>query len=409
MKTVGRLRYTRAATDRKTSFLKKISAKLLVAGLLGAAMTPAYGGAEFKLGDDAGLTAGIGLRVSYSHRERGAPNGIDDGNDFSVENARLFFGGYYGKFIKGTFNTERQGGPAATGGDSIRVMDAIAQFEFMPEFNVWLGRMLPPSDRANLYGPFFGLPWSYPGVASNYPNLAVGRDNGAMVWGKPFGGKLVYSFGAFEGHNKMATLSGASDKLLYAGRLAFNIWDPEPAPAHYTGGWYGGAKDILTVALAGFTQKDGVGTAVSPGKLRIWNADALFEKKFAAGVPTLEFAYYKYNLGAVDCGSGEPGAAACPVGDNVGGQVDGKAWLIGAGWLFPQKLGWGQLQPFFRYQKYERNLSNTTNKTTDFGVNYIIKGPNAKVSAVYSKMEDSRLAAPFNDLWQFLVGVQLMY
>ena len=58
-------------------------------------------------------------------------------------------------------------------------MDAIAQFEFMPEFNVWLGRMLPPSDRANLYGPFYALPWSYPGVASNYPNLAVGRDNGA--------------------------------------------------------------------------------------------------------------------------------------------------------------------------------------------------------------------------------------
>jgi hypothetical protein len=389
--------------------LKRSVAGLLAASALGAAVPPVFGAAELKLSDDAAVTAGFGLRTSYTRRERGAPNGTSDSNDFAVENARLFFGGHYGKVIKATFNTERQGGPAATGGDSIRVMDAIAQFEFNDVFNVWLGRMLPPSDRANLYGPFFALPWAYPGVASNYPNLGVGRDNGAMVWGKPFAGKLVYSFGAFEGHNKVAGLSGQSDKLLYAGRLAFNIWDPEPAPAHYTGGWYGGSKDILTVALAGFSQKDGVGTAAAPGKLRVWSADALFEKKFGGGVPTLEFAYYKYNLGAVDCGSGEPGAPACFIGDNVGGQVDGKAWLFGGGWLFPQKLGWGQLQPFFRYQKYERSLSNTTSKATDFGVNYIIKGPNAKVSAFYSKMEDSRVAPPFNDLWQFVIGVQLMY
>ena len=251
--------------------MKKISAKLLVAGLLAAAMTPAYGGAEFKLGDDAGLTAGIGLRVSYSHRERGAPNGTDDANDFAVENARLFFGGHYGKVIKGTFNTERQGGPAATGGDSIRVMDAIAQFEFKPEFNVWLGRMLPPSDRANLYGPFFGLPWSYPGAASNYPNLAVGRDNGAMVWGKPLGGLAVWA-------------GQSATKLLYAGRLAFNIWDPGACAGPLHRRLVRRAKDILTVALAGFTQQDGVGTAASPGKLRIWNADCAVREESSAPV-----------------------------------------------------------------------------------------------------------------------------
>ena len=144
--------------------------------------------------------------------------------------------GHYGKVVKATFNTEHTGGAAAAGGDNVQVMDAIAQFEFMPEFNIWMGRMLPPSDRANLYGPLFALPWRYPGVASNYPNLAVGRDNGVMAWGKPFGGKLVYSLGLIEGHNKNAALSGGSDKLQYSGRLALNILDPEPAPAHYTGG-----------------------------------------------------------------------------------------------------------------------------------------------------------------------------
>jgi hypothetical protein len=355
------------------------------------------------------VTAGFGIRTSYTSLTRGAPNGIDRSHDFNLDNVRLYLGGHYGNVIKGTFNTERTGGPSVAGGDSVRVMDAITQFEFMPEFNFWLGRMLPPSDRANLYGPFFALPWSYPGVASNYPNLAVGRDNGAMVWGKPFNGKLVYSLGAYKGHNKMAGLSGQSDKLLYAGRLHFNILDPEPAPAYYLGGTYGGSKDILSVGIAGFTQDDGVGTAAAPGKLKIYSIDLLAEKKFGFGVPTLEGAYYKYDLGRVDCGSGEPGAAACPFGDNVGGQVDGKAYLAGFAWLIPGMVGWGQFQPYVRWQKFERTLSNTTNKALDLGVNYVIKGPNAKISVMYSKFNDSRMPIGAREMKQFLVGAQLQY
>jgi hypothetical protein len=136
----------------------------------------------------------------------------------------------------------------------------------------------------------------------------------------------------------------------------------------------------------------------------------LFEKKFGVVVPTLEGAYYKYKLGAVDCGTLEPGSVACgATGNNIGGQVDGKAYLFGAGLLFTQQVGWGQFQPFVRYQKYERALSNTTSKATDFGLNYIIKGPNAKVSAVYTKFEDSQKSPSADDQWQFLVGVQLIY
>jgi hypothetical protein len=270
--------------------------------------------------------------------------------------------------------------------------------------------MLPPSDRANLYGPYFSVPYTYPGVASNYPAIFAGRDNGIMFWGKPFGGKLSYSVGAYEGHNKVAGLSAQSDKPLLAGRLHFNILEVEPPPAHYLGASYGGAKDILSIGLAGFTQSDGVGTAASSGDLKIGSIDLLFEKKFAFGVPTLELAYYKYNLGAVDCGSGEPGAPACPLGsDNVGAQVDGKAYLVGLAWTLPGVYGWGQIQPFVRYQKLDRSLSNTENKAFDFGINYLIKGPNAKLTAMFTKFEDDRLPAAVRDTKQFLVGAQLQY
>jgi Phosphate-selective porin O and P len=369
----------------------------------------ALAGAEIKIGDDATFNAGLGVRLSYTRADNAAPDGISKSNDFNVENARLFLGGSYGKIVKATFNTERTSGSAASGGDRVRVMDAIAQFEFMPEFNFWLGRMLPPSDRANLYGPFYAVPWSFPGVVSNYPNLAVGRDNGALVWGKTFQGKLVYSAGVFEGHNKAAGLSAEKDKPLYAARVAYNFWDPEPAPAYYTGGWYGGSNDILTVGLSGNSQKDGVGTAAAPGELKVWSADLLVEKKLAAGVPTFEAAYYKYKVGAVDCGSGEPGAPACPTGDNIGGQVDGKAYLLGGAFLFPQAVGMGQFQPFARLQRYKRSLSGTTAKSTDLGVNYLIKGPNARVTLMYTKTHDDRNTAPRDSVSQLTLGVQLMY
>jgi hypothetical protein len=391
---------------------RRITASVLAAMTFAATATYCQAAAEFKLGDNSGVTAGFGIRTSYTSMTRGAPNGVDRSHDFNLDNVRLYLGGHYGNVIKGTFNTERTGGPASGGGDGIRVMDAIAQFEFTDSFNLWLGRMLPPSDRANLAGPFYALPYSYPGIVSNYPNLAVGRDNGGLIWGKPLGGKLVYAIGAYEGHNKLATLSGATDKLLYAARVHVNILDPEPAPAYYLGGTYGGSKDILSIGVAGATQSNGVGTAAAPGHLRIYNADLLFEKKFSFGVPTLELAAYKYDLGARDCGSGEPGAPACPVGggDNIGGQVDGRAYLASGGWIIPGVYGWGQFQPYVRYQRFHRTVSDTTNKALDFGVNYLIKGPNAKLALTYTKFEDTRIApAGLRKRNQILLGAQLQY
>ena len=42
-------------------------------------------------------------------------------------------------------------------------------------------------------------------------------------------------------------------------------------------------------------------------------------------------------------------------------------------------------------------------------MNYLIKGFNAKVSAVYTKLDDSRNAAATRKADQFLLGVQLIY
>ena len=360
--------------------------------------------ATIDLGGGSSFSIGAGVRMSYNSVENAAPSGSDYSNDFEVDNARIYLSGRVTKTIGATFNTERNGS------DGIRVMDAYAQFEPMPEFNIWLGRMLPASDRANLDGPFYLNVWEYPFV-SNYPNLAVGRDNGVQVWGKLLADKLTYVAGAFKGHNNVVGGSNDSDSLLYTGRLAYAFWDAEPAPAYYTGSTYYGAKDILTVGLAGMFQKDGVGILTARDDYKAWNIDVLMEKKLGGGALTLEGAYYNYDLGsALDCGSGEPGAPACPAAgpnDNVGGQVEGDAYYVTAAYLFPGKVGWGQLQPYVRYQKFSRDVSNTEKTQTDIGLNYVIKGHNARITAVFSKVKDEALPAASNDFNKFILGVQI--
>lgn len=70
------------------------------------------------------------------------------------------------------FNTEKDAD------DDIRVLDGIAKFQFNDLVNIRAGRLLPPSDRSNLSGPYYLNAVDYPFV-QNYPAIFAGRDNGA--------------------------------------------------------------------------------------------------------------------------------------------------------------------------------------------------------------------------------------
>src|SRR5215831_10468077 len=107
------------------------------------------------------------------------------------------------------------GGGAITG--NIQILDLIAQFECHELFNVWVGRMLVPSDRSNFSGPWFMSPWKYPGTeyAGGFvgPKTGpTGRDDGATVWGQFAGGKAKYYLSALE-------LNDATASPLYSGRI----------------------------------------------------------------------------------------------------------------------------------------------------------------------------------------------
>ncbi|MCB5187128.1 OprO/OprP family phosphate-selective porin [Methylobacillus caricis] len=359
-------------------------------------------------GEDKSISIGLGLRTAFTSTEDAAPNGNSRSKDFDVDDARIYINASLNKYIKGTFNTFTTTN-ATDGQDSIRTLDAYVQFEFMDEFNIWMGQLLPPTDRANLDGPFYLNAWSYPGVASRYQNKFVGRDIGVTVWGKLFDKRLVYSVGAFEGNRVSSFNSNSalnpnrSDNLMFSGRLQYDFLDAGNDPAYYTSSVYYG-KDVLSVALVGMFQKDAVGVAGASDDYKAYNIDAVFEKKFSAGVLNLEGAAYKYNFS--DSAVAADAAAVVAGGGSFAGAVPGKAYLGVASWMFGDTVGWGKFQPYARYQKFDVDGNiGADQKEYDIGLNYIIDGHNARISTVYTKTKTQGIS----DIDRFTVGLQLQF
>ena len=349
-------------------------------------------GGQIKLSDNMRwINVGGGLRSSFTSIEDAAPSGTDTNKTFDVENIRLYINALITNHIEFEFNTERD----STGGNAdVRVLDAVGKIRFTNLFQVWGGRFLPPSDRSNLNGPYFLNTWDFPFVQA-YPAIFAGRDNGVSLWGITDNKRFKYQLGAFEGTNASTSSSSNTpnqkDNLLYAGRVTYNFWDPEPA-IYYNQSSYYGDIDVLALGFAGMYQNDGAGTASFQGDFAGWNIDFLLEKKLSnQGVFTLEGAYYDYDLdgrGSVD----------------ARGLTEGDSWFALASYMLPAKMGWGKLQPVFRYQELDRE-SGATHDRYDIGVNYIISGHNARISAIYSKDDDPGLG--INNVDRFKLGLQL--
>jgi len=319
------------------------------------------------------ISIGAGVRTQFeSTNPSGGGNTV---NDFTVNNARIYLGGSVTENIKLMFNTDY-----TTASESMQVIDAVARFEFSDVFNIWAGRFLPPSDRANLYGPYYASNWNVyeDGVQDGYPFIVQGRQNGLAYWGT-FGIAKV-SFGLFDAPGTLG-----EGEVLTSGRVQLNFWDAEPG--YYLNGTYYGEKDLLSIAVAGQT---------SAGQ-HAYTLDALLEKKLPnGGVVTLEAEAARYDelggYGGID-----------------GSYIDSNGWYGLGAYLFPQKVGIGKVQLLGKYGAARFNDSQVGSAeyeqtTLEFNVNYLIKPFDARISLFY---KDSKLDAGLPDTTQIGIGVQL--
>lgn len=296
------------------------------------------------------VSVGAGVRTSFTNVD---PDGGDEISDFELNSARIYIGGKVTDQISVMFNTEY-----SAGDEKIEVIDAVAKFEFSDQFNIWAGRFLPPSDRANLYGPYYASHWGIytDGIQDGYPFETTGRNDGVAYWGQ-FGIAKV-SFGLFD----VQDLTKATNDVLSAGRVQLDFWDPEGG--YYLNGTYYGEKDLLAL---GFAAQNSAGE-------NAYSVDFLLEKKLGSGgVVTVEAEYAKYD---------GLGGYPSPIEDSYE-KTDG-AYVLGA-YLFPQVVGIGQFQVLGKYAQatYSYIGSDVDQDTAELNLNYIIKAFNARVSLFY--------------------------
>jgi hypothetical protein len=346
-----------------TLMLKRSAPVLLLLSALFPAASPAR--AQVALGP---VTVGAGLRTSFTHTE---PKASDSSDRFQLDSVRLYVNGPVAGSLKFMFNTEYYGSD-----NKIGVLDAVARYEKSPKLNIWAGRFLPPSDRANLYGPYYANQWGVytDGIQNGHPFIFQGRDNGILYWGD-FAKKIKVSFGAFDG----PTATGRKE-VLWAGRVQIDFWDKEEG--YYLNGTYYGDKNLL--ALGGATQVQDGRTATT--------VDFLLERKLAsAGVVTIESEYGNYNrLGGYDGNySKSQGAYAL------------------ASYLIPKQVGSGKFQLLGKYAKADftqGRFPSYNQKTTEVNVNYVIKQFNARIMTFF---RDTRFNRQREDFWQAGVGFQV--
>ena len=315
------------------------------------------------------ISIGGGLQTSFVHTE---PDEDESTDAFVLNSIRLYLSGSATENIKIMFNTDYNG-------NEVNVLDAVGQFAFSPKANIWFGRFLPPSDRANLYGPYYSHHWAVysDGVQDGYPFIFQGRANGAMYWGQF--GKVKVSGGAFDG----TSLNG-DDTLLTAGRVQVDFWDPEDG--YYLNGTYYGDKNLLAIGAAG---------QVQGGDKSAYNVDFLMERKVSGGGAfSVEAEWAKYdNLGGYNSSYG----------------TDDGGYVLGA-FLFPQMVGTGRFEILGKYAEARFREGKTPldrdydQKTTEIDFNYVIRQFNARVMVFF---KDTRFDAVRTDFKQFGVGLQL--
>jgi hypothetical protein len=341
---------------------------LVFISLVGFLMLAEPSRAQGNLGP---ITVGAGLQTSYLHTDTDGSNSTDQ---FQLNHARIYISGPVTDGITFMFNTEYD---SVT--NKIGVIDAVAEFAISPKFNIWAGRFLPPSDRANFYGPFFSHDWAVynDGIQGGYNSAFQGRDNGVAYWGDF--NKVKVSVGGFDG----GSAGTGKSQMIGAARVQVDFWDKEDG--YYLNGTYYGDKNLLAIGGASQIQDGRTASTI----------DFLLERKVLnGGALSIESEYSDYNR----------------LGGYIGGYKSQGIYGL-ASFLFPKAVTIGKLSGKFeilgKYAKAnftEGPTASFDQKTTEVNLNYVMKQFKARLMMFFL---DKRFNKVQPDTWQAGIGLQV--
>jgi hypothetical protein len=330
--------------------------------------------------------------------------------------AELRLGGDVTPFFSWTanFNALLDGGAVGSAGSGsqstfavLSIEDLIAQFKADDAFQIWMGRLLVPSDRANFAGPFFMSPWDYPGFyLKNAPPIgpmegANGRNQGITVWGNVGPESKFKYYAGIYGIDQGGPNStqGPTANAFYSARLSYTLQGSEPG---YFGSstWYGD-KDITTIAIGGQYKHDGsVDLTSTTGGTKdtfVGIADILTEQNVkGTGTFTFEGQFYAFNKG-LPFSSFTDGANTIPIYNPR------EAFYAVVSYLTPENIGVGKFQPLLRWQQ----TIDPEWTIIDGALAYVMKEYDARLVLTYEHIDTGSTGGPnrYQNSLQF--GVQL--
>jgi len=330
--------------------------------------------------------------------------------------AELRLGGDVTDYFSWTanFNALIDGGAVGSAGSGnqstfavLSIEDLIAQFKAVDAFQIWMGRLLVPSDRANFAGPFFMSPWDYPGFyLKNAPPIgpmegANGRNQGITVWGNVGPESKFKYFAGIYGIDQGGPNSTQlpADNAFYSARLSYSLQGSEPG---YFGSstWYGD-KDITTIAVGGQYKRNGsVDLASTTGGRKdtfVGIADILTEQNVkGTGTFTFEGEFYAFNKD-LPFSSFSEGANTIPIFNPR------EAFYAVVSYLTPENIGVGKFQPLIRWQQ----TIDPEWTIIDGALAYVMKEYDARLVLTYEHIDTGSTGGPnrYQNSLQF--GVQL--
>lgn len=346
---------------------------------------------------------GAFLKIDYQGQLYGVVRDTGSGSDKESDTTDLFFRrnrltfwGHgtdkYGFIVQLEYTGERRVDPLFVSdepGKDFNVLDAYFMADFSNGFRFYAGKQKIQLTRENLEDCF--EPLSLDRSLFIYTPFKHSRDTSLVFWGNIPELLMQYRLAVSKGKDKG---DEPKSSLMYTARAHVSLLDPEYAYGYK--GTYLGTKKTLTVGAGVQYEPDAVfsDTVSRTGKKNYtaWTVDAFLEYPFKdAGAVTLSGAYLQTKFDGAFKGSN-------PDPESLGIDGEKKGWYLKAGYLLPVKIGWGQVQPFVRYENWRfAQLNNVFDQKVSWfggGLNYLINGQSLRVTVEYAKTNFDREPNP---------------
>jgi phosphate-selective porin OprO/OprP len=293
-------------------------------------------------------------------------------NRFVLRRARLFATGTYAENI--SFKIESDFGNNSISnktGLSGQLTDAYISWTQHPEASFRLGQFKTPFGYEQLQSDtkIYTIERSLPN-----DRITIGRQVGAMMYGDVANKSVGYSVAAFNGTGTNTSIND-NQKFLWVGRVTGVVIDTKS----------GDNKVKLTAGLNYFSTLDKANTTL---------ATTLNGRRLGSGAD-VQFVY-----GPAEIQAEWLGAESHPLTGTV---TKGTGWALLGAYSFTPK--W---QGVARFEEYDSNTAtpNTTTNVWTFGINYLLKGDDLKLSLDYLSGKQSS-PTPHGD--RVIARMQIMF